>query len=376
MNVLFVTHYSSLYGANKSLLALLENADKYGIEPFVICPQEGDFVGELKKRNIPYRIFPFKNWMAKSRNKALFRLLWNLLILPYLIYRVKKWDIKHIHTNSSITPIGAWMAYLGNLPHTWHIREFGWEDYELKHDFGRYFFEFWLNKARFVISISESIKKKVLYNIKSPIKIIYNGVISKENIKTIKTSIPFEKSSEPKFGIIGLLSPIKGQNIAIKAFARVMKEYPNCFLYIAGDGTTHYRSYLEKLCLNLGVENRVKFSGYVQDPFSFFESIDVALVCSKNEAMGRVTAEAMIANKIVIGINNAGTSELIEHGETGLLFNGSVNDLSQKMIFTMNNNLYDMHRRANKKAIEDFNHEKYADEIFSILLSKESMSSN
>jgi glycosyltransferase involved in cell wall biosynthesis len=35
------------------------------------------------------------------------------------------------------------------------------------------------------------------------------------------------------------------------------------------------------------------------------------LICKKNEVMGRVTAEAMVCGKIVIGLDNAGTGELI-----------------------------------------------------------------
>jgi len=40
-------------------------------------------------------------------------------------------------------------------------------------------------------------------------------------------------------------------------------------------------------------------------------------MCSRHEAMGRVTVEAMSACLPVIGFDNGGTAELIEHERSG-----------------------------------------------------------
>lgn len=47
--------------------------------------------------------------------------------------------------------------------------------------------------------------------------------------------------------------------------------------------------------------------------------------------MGRVTVEAMAACLPVIGRNSGGTPELIDHGETGLLYDGSIDELAAGM---------------------------------------------
>ena len=41
MNVVFITHYSALYGANRSLLNLIDGLKEYNVESFVLCPSEG-----------------------------------------------------------------------------------------------------------------------------------------------------------------------------------------------------------------------------------------------------------------------------------------------------------------------------------------------
>ena len=54
-------------------------------------------------------------------------------------------------------------------------------------------------------------------------------------------------------------------------------------------------------------------------------------MCSKFEAMGRVTVESMCCKTPVIGRNSGGTSELIIHNKTGLLYDGSISDLVIQM---------------------------------------------
>ena len=54
-------------------------------------------------------------------------------------------------------------------------------------------------------------------------------------------------------------------------------------------------------------------------------------MCSQNEAMGRVTVEAMSACRPVIGYDSGGTSELIDPEQTGLLYRGDFNTLAACM---------------------------------------------
>ena len=52
------------------------------------------------------------------------------------------------------------------------------------------------------------------------------------------------------------------------------------------------------------------------------------LVCSKMEALGRVTIEGMYYRNLVIGADSGATAELVKDGMTGYLYkSGNIDDL-------------------------------------------------
>ena len=66
--------------------------------------------------------------------------------------------------------------------------------------------------------------------------------------------------------------------------------------------------------------------------------MDVEIVCSKREAFGRVTVEAMLAGLPVVGSNTGGTPELIVDGETGIIFKcDDYKDLADKILLIYKN---------------------------------------
>src|SRR5947209_6588309 len=66
LRVLFITHYAELYGANLSLLNLIEGLGRYGVRAHVISPEQGDLLPELARRGIPAAVLPF-DWWVSSR---------------------------------------------------------------------------------------------------------------------------------------------------------------------------------------------------------------------------------------------------------------------------------------------------------------------
>lgn len=370
MKILFISHYSDLYGANRSLLALLDGLNKDSITPFVLIPRSGDMKKALNERNIACFVFPFKKWMAKSKFKMPLRFLMNVIAVVVLLWKLKIWKIDLIYTNSSLTPIGAWAAHLSKMPHIWHIREFGWEDYGIKHDFGEKIFNYWLDQSAKIIAVSNSVRDRVLNKMKDKVIVIYNGVITKDEALKIIQDSSKRKSEEKRtvFGIIGLLHPSKGQENAIRAFAKVRQQYPDIELWIAGSGSENYNKYLKDLCFELNVHNSISFLGYVDDCFQFYLKVNVVLVCSEYEGMGRVTAEAMVAGKPVIGLDNAGTSELIDEGKNGLLYDGSVDSLAQRMKYTLENDVSFLAANAREKGLHSFITEDYVYRIKQKLL--------
>ena len=66
-----------------------------------------------------------------------------------------------------------------------------------------------------------------------------------------------------------------------------------------------------------------KFKGIVpfqSDLYELRKHADIALMCSRGEALGRVTVEAMLSENLVIGADSAGTKEIIQNKVTGYLY--------------------------------------------------------
>jgi len=63
----------------------------------------------------------------------------------------------------------------------------------------------------------------------------------------------------------------------------------------------------------------VKFTGFQKDPAPLIEIMDVFMLASLNEGMGRVILEAMVQGKPIIATKVGGIPELVEEGKNGFL---------------------------------------------------------
>lgn len=392
MKVAFITHYTSLYGANRSLLNLIDGLSKYDdVIPYLISPSKGEVTEALEPRNVPIAIFPIKEWTShqfKSTNKplknlqayirfrlgAVKRLYLNLLLLQPLVNQLQKWEIDIVYTNSSVIPIGFFAAKSLGRPHVWHLREFCDLDYGLSFDLGFGIQKRIIKSSDAFFVMSEAICQHFLDNLEQErVHIIYDGVISQAEMDSYYQQNQHKDNNQRAytFLIIGLLHPAKGQDEAIKALSIVRSKFPTTRLLIFGSGNENYLNYLKNLTHELDLKNNIEFKGYVQNPYTAYLQSDAVLMCSKNEGMGRVTVEGMSACKPVIGYDNAGTSELIEHEHTGLLYSHGHEELASNMLRLLENPEfgYEMGENAWQIARHKFTIESYADSVYRVLSS-------
>jgi len=316
-------------------------------------------------------------WMSppKLRWKGGGRFAVNALLALVLALYLRPWDPDLIHTNSSTTPFGALVAEVLNLPHVWHVREFGDLDYGLVHDLGSSVFRWFLDRADHLLAVSDVIRRHVLADIDTPTEVIYNGVVSEDRLLELRETArdttadaPWKEEGVFTFAILGRIRESKGQAQAVRAVHRLAENDRSARLLIAGEGNRGATEKLHRLCRNLSIDDRVSFLGYVDEPFGVYRSADAVLMCSSQEAMGRVTVEAMAAMRPVIGRNAAGTSELVEHEVSGLLYDGSVADLADSMRCLMDNRDF-AHRLGEagwEQVREKYTSETYARHVYQV----------
>ena len=174
-----------------------------------------------------------------------------------------------------------------------------------------------------VTSISKATKQALVEyeNIpKNRIEVVYNGIAAlKVNpSETQKTRAKLDiNSSTTVIGTIARLDPIKNHKMMINAFAIIAKQIDDIKLIIVGDGEE--RENIQAQISNLGLEDKVRLTGYDPRPQRYLELMDIYLLSSLSEGTSMTLLEAMSLGKPCIATDAGGNPEIVKNFETGLV---------------------------------------------------------
>lgn len=142
----------------------------------------------------------------------------------------------------------------------------------------------------------------------------------------------YSPAGEPLIGTFGRLTPWKGQEIFIKAIAKL----PHVHAIVVGGalfGENAFEASLRKLAYDLGIDKRIHFLGNSNDIFKLMAACDVVAHCSTApEPFGRTIAEAMMTGTPVVATNAGGAKEIITDGVTGQLIEPGNEELLARSI--------------------------------------------
>jgi D-inositol-3-phosphate glycosyltransferase len=127
---------------------------------------------------------------------------------------------------------------------------------------------------------------------------------------------------------VGRIQPLKGVDVAIRAFARVGRALPGAGLLVvggpSGDRGEDEVASLVDLTARLGLADRVRF----RDPLPHhavsdaYRAADVLVVPSRSESFGMVAAEAQACGLPVVAARVGGLAYAVSDGESGYLVDG------------------------------------------------------
>jgi glycosyltransferase involved in cell wall biosynthesis len=233
-------------------------------------------------------------------------------------------------TNTITVPLGAVAARRMGLPHIWYRHEFGRRDHGLRFHFGEH--------ATF--SAIDHLSDRVIVGSRSVLEDAPGRRFrSKARLVTYAVTVPPHKPDEGardgplRLIQIGRIAPSKGHKDAVRAAGELRRRGIDVEIRFVGPTRLpRYSEELDALAAAEGVADLISMSGFRPDPGAEVIQADVALTCSRLEAFGRTTVEAMKLGRAVIGARSAGTAELICDGQTGFTYApGNAAELASKI---------------------------------------------
>jgi len=374
LSVVYFGHNSSLLGAERCLLELVEGMEERGALSHIIMPKNGPFIRKIREGAVSFSIIYYGWWVYSRLYAMAARTALYLFHKIMSLYVVGMANPHVVYTNTMVISEGAYTAFMLNKPHLWYIHEFGEKDHRLR-------FLFTLKGTQQIINLFSD---KIVYNSRA-VKKEFKGNVAEDKSSVIycDVKLPEGRMGEPpeesyrskdslKLILLGNVTESKGQDQAVKAVTGLIKAGEKVELLILGvvSHKSRYFTLLKKEVEDSGVEG-VYFREFTENPYPYIMKADVLLMCSSCEAFGRVTVEAMRLKKPVIGADTGGTLEVIKDGFNGVLYeNGNVDDLKKKIRLFINNRdkISEMGANGYRFSAENFSEKKYIDPVFDLLV--------
>ncbi len=145
-------------------------------------------------------------------------------------------------------------------------------------------------------------------------------VFTVPNMVHIPEELTFKKQRETEIPVIGVcarFAAIKGVDIFIEALAILKKRNVAFKAKIAGDGKE--REHYINLIQQHGLDNDINLLGWIEDKHSFYKSLDIYCLPSREEAFGLVILESMMHSLPMVLSKLSGPLEIISNTESALL---------------------------------------------------------
>ena len=307
--VLHVLTDRNIGGAGRWLLYYLKYHDRERFEVKAVLPHDSALVEAVQALDVP--VIAMAEMEDCSFDKKAIKALVKL-------FRQERPDI--VHTHASLTArMAARLARVPSIFHTKHCME-GAPGILPKKILRREVNAAFSDK---IIAVSRAVRRSMVKAGTHPeqIAVVYNGIeplaVPTAQEKAELLASFGGKEGELAVGMVARLEEVKDHETFLLAAQNVLEKRRDVRFYIVGDGSL--RDELERRAYELGISEKVTFTGFIKDVEKIEAALDIAVITSKAEALCLSIIESMIAGIPAIGTDSGGVAEVIQHGENGFL---------------------------------------------------------
>lgn len=291
-------------------------------------------ISEARQRGVKVKpLPPLVRRLSPTEDVKAFFALWKLI-------RQERPHIVHTHSSKAgiLGRLAAWLARVPVIIHTPHghvfyghfgrsaSRVFLWVERFMDRFTDHMIALTEAEKADYIrLGVSRAAKVTTIHSGVALERFMASGVDGKEK----RTALGLSPEGLV-VGTVGWLLPIKGPQYLIQAMPGVWENHPETTLVFVGKG--ELEEALREKAVKMGASDRVRFPGWRDDIPEIMHALDVFVLPSLNEGMGRVLVEAMAAGKPVVASWVGGILDLVRDGDNGFLVSpGDVKGLSRAL---------------------------------------------
>jgi glycosyltransferase involved in cell wall biosynthesis len=358
------------------LLLILAGLDRSRFESVLLCRNEGTLLETARSSGLRTEACP----SLEARFTLRLDLFAKYLLSFWLVIRRVRTTVVEIkpdllHANSIRAGLVATAATLGlGTRVVWHLH-----DLLPRHPFSTAIrlFAFLFARAR-MIAVSQAVADNFagrFFSLKHRISAILNGIEMEkfkvvEGVRNVTRETLRLQESDFVVGVVGMLTPRKGQLAVVENFPRVLEQVPNAKLLIIGAAVFNrdekYADRLKRTATELGISDREQFLGSRDDIPALMQSLDLLVVNSSVEPFGLVLLEAMACGTPVLAAISGGIPELIQHSRNGWLIEyGDSRALSDSIIHLSQSleTRQQIAERGRRLVLETFSSSRYLNQL-------------
>lgn len=340
MKILYISdvYFPRINGVSTSIRTFVKQMQSLGHEVHLIAP---DYAASTEDESWIKRI-PARSIYFDPEDKLM---KWSAVMQKLPELRRENYDLIHVHTPFVAHYLGLRLARELNVPcvETYHTffedylhHYLPWVPKLMARGIARTISKRQCNAVDAIVAPSAPMLSVLrAYGVKAAAEVIPTG-LQEHSFKDadgkafrIKYGIPLDR---PMLLFVGRVAFEKNISFLLEMTKVLIEKHPDALLVVAGQGPAEKS--LHKLAADLGLDNNIKFIGYLDrntELNACYQAADIFVFSSKSETQGLVLLEAMAQGTPVVAIAELGTASILIEGQGALIAPDNIQGFAEKV---------------------------------------------